>query len=220
MKVTKEILKTPIAIIILSSILVFFSAWPAFFLVNYGVFTQEDFWFLFMVALGAFGIIFLMPVFIIKKIFNKQTSDFGLCLPQKLNQAIKLTAITILIFLPITFFLGSQSAFREYYALGQNTYYFLAFSIISSGLYYFSEEFLFRGFLFFGLWDKFKFHSFWIISLIFTLFHLGKPSLEVPLTFFLSLALCYLSFKTKSFIPAVIVHFSLALVLNLVVFFL
>ncbi|PIP86931.1 hypothetical protein COW81_02980 [Candidatus Campbellbacteria bacterium CG22_combo_CG10-13_8_21_14_all_36_13] len=112
--------------------------------------------------------------------------------------------------------LAKQVSFQEYYAVQQNIFVFSAPTMISL-VYYFAEEFLFRGFLFFGLWDRFKYHTFWITNVIFAIFHVGKPTLEVFFAFSLGLVLSYTSFKTKSFIPATIIHFAVALILNILV---
>ena len=215
----KEILKRPVSIIIISSILVFFSNVPAFILLHKGLFTQDSLLFSLVISLSAFIIMFVLPVLIIKFIFKEKLENFGLFLPKQFGQSSKLIAISLLIFLPIIFFLGSFSNFQQYYLIKQNLGGLFFLEVAASCLYFFSEEFIFRGFLFFGLWNKLGFHTFWVSSLIFALFHLGKPSGEVFFAFFAGLALSFLSYKTKSFIPAAVVHSILAFILNVIIFF-
>jgi membrane protease YdiL (CAAX protease family) len=86
-------------------------------------------------------------------------------------------------------------------------------------IYYFCEEFIFRGVLFFGLWDKLKFHTFWIVNILFALLHFTKPLPEVFFAFFVGSAMTYLSFKTKSFLPAVVTHASISLILNFLILY-
>ena len=113
-----------------------------------------------------------------------------------------------------------KSTKQDYYSFKRGPLFnFLALIILPSLIYYFAEEFLFRGFLFWGLWHKIKYHSFWITSLIFSIFHLSKPLPEVFFAFFVSLIFCYLSFKTKSFVPAAVTHFLVAIALNALIIF-
>ena len=216
----KETLKKPLVIILYSSILAFLNAGPAYFFVNMGFFTTDSLWFSVTVTIGAFFIMFVIPGLVIKFSFSKTLADFGFRRPESWSQAIKLTLITLLIFLPILFIFAKQPNFRSYYSInGDVGVFFILVSIITSSIYYFSEEFLFRGFLFFGLWDKLKMHTFWITNLIFAILHFSKPSGEAFFAFSAGLALSYLSYKTKSFLPAVVVHLILALILNSLVLF-
>jgi len=215
----KNLAKKPVVIIILSSILVSLSNWPVPFSLEHEWLVKDSVGYYFAQAFSSSLIMFVLPALVIKLIFDKPLSSFGLCLPNKLSEAIKLSTAAILTSLPVMFFLSSQTTFQEYYTFKQSFGLFLLISIGPGGLYYFSEEFIFRGILFFGLWDRLKLHSFWIAGLIFALFHIGKPSGEVLVAFFLGLMFSYLSFKTKSFLPAVVVHMTLAFVLNTIINF-
>ena len=213
-------LKSPAVIIVLSLFLAVFNSWPAFFFLKIGLFDTDSVWFSLATAISAFLLMFLLPSFLIKYAFKEKLSDFGLNIPN-IKETLKLSLTILLIFLPIIFFLSGQKSFEDYYFInGQLNIFFLLTSAFASLFYYFSEEFLFRGFLFFGLWNRLKIHSFWIISLLFSFLHLSKAKGEFIFAFFFSLAACYLSLKTKSFIPAVLVHFILALTLNILVYYL
>jgi len=217
MIVLKEILKKPLSIIVFSSILVFFNSWPAFILMRRGWFLRDSTVFSVVTALSAFFIMFVIPMFIIKFVFKKQLSDFGLSIPENLSRVLKLIAIALLILLPFIFLLASKTNFQEFYLIKRSFSGLFFLEILASCLYFFSEEFLFRGVLFFGLWDKLKLHTFWITNLIFAIFHLNKPYGEVFFAFFAGLLLSYVSLKTKSFIPAAIIHIILALTLNAII---
>ena len=218
MNIIKKILENPFVIIIYSSFLILFHVSPAFYLLEQKLFSYESVWFQLVVSINAVIVLFIIPFYIIKFIYKKKIVDFGFRMPENLSYTIKLTVLILVFFTPIMFFLSKQTSFQDYYSVDQNIINFILLSIIS-GIYYFAEEFLFRGLLFFGIWDKFKFHSFWIVNTLFALFHIGKPPYEIILAFFLGLTLTYLSYKTKSFIPAVVVHFTLALILNIIVTF-
>ncbi|MCX6701878.1 MAG: type II CAAX endopeptidase family protein [Candidatus Zambryskibacteria bacterium] len=213
----KEILKKPTLIIFFSSILVFFNSWPAFILMRKGWFLQDSTAFSIAIALSAFFIMFVIPAVIIKFVLKKPLSDFGLLIPKNLLETVKLSAIILVIFLPVVFFLASKENFQQFYLIKHNFNWIFFLEILASCFYFFSEEFLFRGVLFFGLWDKLRFHTFWITGLLFALFHIAKPGEEILFAFFVGLSLSYLSLKTKSFLPAVVVHIILASALNIIV---
>ena len=215
----KKILKTPLSSLIYSFILAFSSSWPAFFLVRLEFLTQNSLLFWIAVGLGAFVIMFLIPIFIVRFIWNKPVTDFGLRLPELPWQALKLSLIIVLLSLPALFFFATKTSFQEYYLIKEKFNFLFILAILANIIYYFSEEFLFRGFLLFGLFDKLKFHSFWITNLTFALFHLGKPFAEVPFAFALGMGLSYLSYKTKSFLPGVVVHIIMASILNTMIVF-
>ncbi|KKR43157.1 hypothetical protein A2356_02195 [Candidatus Nomurabacteria bacterium RIFOXYB1_FULL_39_16] len=214
----KNIIKNPLALIILAFFLVFFAEYPALFLIKYGILNYSSIGFQIIDTLNAFTMMFIVPAIIINFFLKKPLSDFGLSVPVNIKQSILLTCLTILVFSPLIYFLSLQSNFQNFYITKTNALYFLTYSI-SGIFYYFAEEFIFRGFLHFGLWNRFKFHTIWIINIVFAIFHLNKPPLEFYFALLLGIALNYLSYKTKSFIPAVIVHFTLALILNILVTF-
>lgn len=166
---------------------------------------------------------FLLPILFVKYVFKNKLADFGFCFPRQKNKALVFSGLVIFLFSPLMIFLSRTEQFRTYYFLSvseKTPGYFLFAAVFLPALYYFAEEFLFRGFLFFGLWPKLKYHSFWVCSLIFAFFHLTKPPLEILFAFVLSFILCSLSLRFRSFLPAALVHFSVALILNVLINFL
>ena len=84
--------------------------------------------------------------------------------------------------------------------------------------YYFCEEFFFRGFMFMGLWKKINWHSFWVTDIIFFYSHLGKPPLELIFALPVGIVLNYITLRTKSVYPAIIVHCIAGIFLNSLVY--
>ncbi len=162
-----------------------------------------------------------VPVLIIKKVLKKDLLSFGFNFPKKTKKAIFLILIFFLIFIPILFYLSNQLNFQSYYLnqRGLSADNFLILGVILSAIYFFSEEFLFRGFLFFFLYKKIGPHTFWVLSLLFAFLHITKPIPEIIVSFFISITLCYLSYKTKSFLPAFILHFLMAVFTNFLILF-
>lgn len=161
-----------------------------------------------------------MPMAIIAFVLDKPLSAFGWLVPKNRKEVGKAIVLASLVFIPIILLFSTYESFRGRYSLyGASIPYFLLNAGLFASLYYLAEGFLFFGFLFFGFWPRLRYHSFWIVSILFTLLHVTKPGPEIAFSFFSSLIFCYLSLKTKSVFPAAIVHVVIAFILNVLVTF-
>lgn len=161
------------------------------------------------------------PVAIIKFWFKKNLAEFGLARPQNKKETLLLTGVVFLINLPIIFFFSNQPDFRSYYGwanLDLLSGYAAVFMLLPA-IYYFSEEFLFRGFLFLGIHQKSELKSYIITAFIFSAFHVGKPTAEIFYAFLFGLMACYLTQKSRSVLPAAVIHFALSVILNLLIIY-
>lgn len=169
-------------------------------------------------ALWAILTFFLIPFWILKRLFRENPKDYGLIWPEKTKTAAVLTAIAFLILLPSLFLFSGESEFVKYYSVDFLSLWQFFFAGLAAPLvYYFAEEFLFRGFLFFGLLRRIGYHAFWFSSLVFAFLHVTKPAGEIVFAFFFGLVAAYLSFKTKSILPAAFLHFLVAVILNFLI---
>ena len=215
-----KILKSSPGLLFLSFVFVFLSTAPVvFFTADYAIW-RENWWAAGPIALLAVLAMLLLPALTVRKLFRENLSDYGFRFPEDFRQSVFLTVIAVIVLLPAVLFFGLEESFREYYFVsGLSLSRFIYAGVLASIVYYAAEEFLFRGFLFWGLWRKIGRHSFWVTALVFAAFHITKPAPEVIFAFFAGIVFNYLSFKTKSFIPAAAAHFVLALVLNVMIFF-
>lgn len=212
MSMFTKFLKLPGGLVLLTIVLVFLANINPFQL-------HEGPYYEIFAVFGAMVWMLMVSLIVIWFVFKEKIEDYGWILPKNKSKAVLLTFLSIAILTPIMVFFGTQDSFREFYTLQSVSIgNFLLTSVVLSFVYYIAEEFLFRGFLFWGLFHKVGYHSFWITSSVFALFHITKPLLEIPFAFFASLLFCYLSFKTKSFVPAFVVHFTIALILNTLIF--
>ncbi len=215
----RRLSQKPLTVLLLALILIFFSNWLTFFLAKQLAIAETSLWFSVLVSLIAIFITLVIPLVVIKYVWNRNLADFGFRLPESTKVALQLGGAITVVSLFVMFLFSKLPDFQKYYSANHNVgISFVVIGLFLSLLYYVAEEFLFRGFLTFSLWDKWKFHSLWTVNLLFAFLHVGKPPLEIVFAFFVGVALSYLSLKTKSFIPAVIVHFILALTLNALVF--
>jgi membrane protease YdiL (CAAX protease family) len=69
-----------------------------------------------------------------------------------------------------------------------------------------ASEFLFRGFLLFGLKDGLQETSILVQTIPFVLVHFGKPELETLSTLVTGIYFGYIAYRGKSFWPVFIIH--------------
>ena len=141
----KKIIYSAFAII-LSSFLVLFSPAPAFWLERTGRVNSENGTFIFVLALCSFVFMFLVPRLIQKRAKNVVAKEL-IYFPGN-RDSLKSSFKFLIFYLVITFLLSQTESFKSYYGLaGVELYNLPIVFILSSFIYYFSEEYLFRGFL-------------------------------------------------------------------------
>lgn len=157
----------------------------------------ENFWISSFIYFGIF------PVLTILIFLRKNPLDFGLRLG---NYRLWLPYVLIFlaIAIPILYFTSDMSSVQGYYRSGRN--FDLLKYALQMGVYMLGWEFLFRGFMLFGLKDKFKEGSIIIQMIPFVLLHFGKPEIETISTIFTGLLWGYICYRGKSFWPAFIMH--------------
>lgn len=153
-------------------------------------------------SLQTFILLFVIPTFIIKKIFNEKIKDYGLKFGNQkyflLSVFVGVLCSIIVTYLATRYFIDVKS----YYSVT----FGLAF-VISTIIYMIAWEFIFRGYLFFGLIKKFGFWGANIIqTILFFLVHIGKPGIELYSTLLTGLIFGYITYKSKSVIPMIVIH--------------
>jgi uncharacterized protein len=143
-----------------------------------------------------------LPLLVILVIIRHNPLDFGLRWgnfkfwgPQ--------VGIACLILAPILYFSSFLPDFQKYYTLENFniwTYFLTQFALLSGW------EYIFRGFLLFGLKDKYKGTAVVIQMLPFVLLHIGKPELETISTIFTGLYFGWVCYRGNSYWPAFIIH--------------
>lgn len=163
--------------------------------------------FFFLITLSCF---LLIPILLSKFIYQEKLSYLGIKNPKNKLQAFLLSMMSLIIFVPVMIFIGKQNSLQSYYAMGHHGFnQVFLMQILIAPLYYFCEEFFFRGFLLINLWRRVGWHSFWITDLIFIWSHISKPLLEIALSMPAGLMLAFLAVRTRSIYPCIFVHYIL-----------
>ena len=163
---------------------------------------------------------FLIPILIIKFVFKEQLKNYGLILGDwKVGLTISL--VSILTFLPIIYFASKAANFSGYFPLMESATDDLVVFLVYETLFFvfiFSWEFIFRGFMLFGLEKKFGLYAVFIQMIPFVLLHNGKPFIESFMAIFGGLFLGYLALRTRSIFYGFLIHAFILIILDVLAF--
>jgi membrane protease YdiL (CAAX protease family) len=79
----------------------------------------------------------------------------------------------------------------------------------NAALYMFAWEFIFRGYMLFGLERSIDKHAIVVQIIPFVLLHFGKPFLETLACIPGGLIMGYVAYRTRSFLPCFVIHFGI-----------
>jgi membrane protease YdiL (CAAX protease family) len=145
----------------------------------------------------------LIPLFIVGVVFGEPASDYGFRAGDW-RQGLKSTAIVILLAAPILYGAAHTETMTRYYAgaVKQTPPQIIARAAIEL----FGWEFLFRGFLLFGLLRVLGPMAVVIQAVPFALAHLSKPEIETLSTIFGGTLFGWIAWRSRSFFYAFLVH--------------
>jgi membrane protease YdiL (CAAX protease family) len=154
-------------------------------------------------------ITFVLPsVILIKFYFKESLSEYGFRIGDwKLG--IRFTLLFLLIMIPIIWFISASNDFSQKYphfSTAKDSW--KIFFIYEAGMfiYMIAWEFIWRGFMLFGLEKKFGYYAILIQMIPFVILHNGKPFLETIGAIPGGIALGLLALRTRSFYYCIAVH--------------
>ena len=170
---------------------------------------NQDFYGAVYEYLTAFLLMFWVPFFIVRMFFKKRIREFGFRTGDA-RYGWRFVALVLPIFLWAAYVGSSGSGIQSEYPLAKSSmghyYQFLVVEIFYL-IYYLSWEFLFRGFMLFGLEKRFGAYTAILIQMIpSAIIHIGKPASESFGAIFAGLAFGYLAIRTRSIIYPLILH--------------
>jgi uncharacterized protein len=171
------------------------------------------FWFI-----GDFITLFLLSIIIIKFILKEDLKNYGLQFGDY-KTGFVISLVFFLVMLPaIWFFSATPDFVAKYPHLLSTRNNWQEFFIYESGmlLYMISWEFIWRGFMLFGLKEKFGYYSVLIQMIPFVILHNGKPMLETFGAIAGGIALGVLAFRTNSILYCVITHMGIMFTIDLI----
>ena len=158
--------------------------------------------------IGDFFTFFILGVVIIKLGLKEQLRDFGLRFGD-LKTGLSFSFLFLFVMIILVWFVSATPAFAEKYPhLSSAKSDWNTLLIYEAGmlLYMFAWEFMWRGFMLFGLEKKFGYYSVLMQMIPFLILHNGKPFLETFGAIFGGIALGVLALRTRSIYYCIIVH--------------
>lgn len=143
----------------------------------------------------------LVPLFFIVFIYGEKPADYGFQVGDW-RAGLLFTVLAAAVFLP-SLWLAARlfpSLGLYYHAQSSSA---LPLKIIVDML---GWEFLFRGWLLFGLERRFGRQALWMQAVPFALAHLGKPPVETLTTVFGGYVFGWIAWRTRSFLYPVLIH--------------
>ena len=143
-----------------------------------------------------------LPLLTILIVLKRNPLDFGLRIGNPGVWGLHVLAVCI-ISLPVLYGFSRVDSFEDYYTISD---FSLPVYLLQMIGYQAGWEFIFRGFLLFGLRERFKEGAILIQMIPFLMLHLGKPEIEVISTIPMGIYFGYIAYRGNSFWPVFLIH--------------
>jgi membrane protease YdiL (CAAX protease family) len=138
-------------------------------------------------------------------LFRDKPWDYGIRIG-RWKSAIILTVVCLAAMMLILYGAGKMPEFRSYYHMDVIDWSEL---LLDAALYMFAWEFLFRGYMLFGLEKSIGRSAIFVQVIPFVLLHIGEPFLETLACIPGGFIFGYVAYRTRSFLPCFIIHFGI-----------
>jgi membrane protease YdiL (CAAX protease family) len=158
--------------------------------------------------IGDFFTFFILGIVVIKFVLKEKLFDFGLQIGD-FYVGIKISLLFLSVMIILIWFVSATPSFAEKYPhLSSAKSNWNTLFIYEAGmlLYMFAWEFIWRGFMLFGLEKKFGGYAVLMQMIPFVILHNGKPFLETFGAIFGGIALGILALRTRSIYYCVVTH--------------
>jgi membrane protease YdiL (CAAX protease family) len=152
-------------------------------------------------------------------LLRRPLRDFGF-VPTRARDWLRDIGILYVAMLPLLFWAMTQPSFQRtypYFRLARLGLGYFTFGLGVRLVYMFCWEFFFRGWLLFGFERKVgPAAAIAVSTLPFVIMHFGKPAPEVYGSIIAGVILGIVALRSRSFIPAAILHFAVAATLDII----
>jgi len=169
---------------------------------------------------AALILLFILPVFITRFILRENLRDYGLGLGDW-KYGLRFVILSIIIVFPILLLGSHASDIRATYPHVRNVtnkpdlFMLVEFCYM---FYYIGWEFFFRGYILFGLREKFgDFYAILIQTVPSSIMHIGKPEGEFIGAIIVGIIFGYLVLRTKSIWYAFFIHLFIGIAIDILV---
>lgn len=161
----------------------------------------------------------VIPFFLIRFVFKERMKNFGFRFPSSWK-SMRVYLVLLVFMVPVVWFFSQTDSFQSRYPFYEPE--------ASHGLWprfwiwqvmylvqFFALEFFFRGFMVHGLKKRFGYFAVLFMVIPYCMIHFGKPMPESFSAILAGLALGFLSLKTNSILPGVLLHYGVAISMDL-----
>lgn len=166
---------------------------------------------------------FISPILLIVFILKERLTEYGFAIHFSWDSYRPYLHMLIIMVPIIGYFSGTQSFLAGYpfYSVERTEQLYPNFIIWQ--FFYFLQfialEFLFRGFLLHGTKGKFGFYAIFVMMIPYCMIHFGKPLAETIGAIVAGIVLGIMSLKTRSIWPGVMLHYGIAIMMDLSVLY-
>lgn len=162
---------------------------------------------------------FVVPALLTRFVFKMKLGEMGLTLRNSM-QGWQLYVIMLGVMVPLVYFCAKTESFQSRYpfykmAPGEAVWpNFILWEIVYF-IQFASLEFFFRGFITLGTRKSFGYLSIFVMMVPYCMIHFGKPMPETIGAIIAGIVLGTLSLKSRSVILGVLIHYSVAITMDL-----
>jgi membrane protease YdiL (CAAX protease family) len=160
---------------------------------------------------------FVLPMLLILFVLKEKPRDYGMRFGDA-RIGLKIVGVFLAVMIPILWFVSSLESFSSAYPqclLVRTDWRLFIIYELCFILYMTGWEFIWRGYVLFGLKEKFGYYAILIQMIPFTILHNGKPELETFSAIIAGIALGILAWRTNSFWYCVLTHSSVMFCIDL-----
>ncbi|MCI0449206.1 MAG: CPBP family intramembrane metalloprotease [Chlorobi bacterium] len=182
--------------------------------------TADDKFYSTLYWFSADGILmFIVPIILIPLVLRGKLSDYGFRVGDY-KFGLKSASFFIILMLPVLWIASGSESFSKAYPQGgtfvrENIEVLLYYELFV-GFYMLAWEFFWRGYVLFGLKEKFGIYAIFIQMIPFFILHRGKPELETFASIFAGLVLGIQAWRANSFIYCFIVHWCVVIFIDVI----
>jgi len=161
----------------------------------------------------------IVPLILIPLVLKGKPADYGFRLGDY-KFGLKSSLLFIVVMLPFLWFASGSKSFASTYPQGgpfvrENISVLLYYELFV-GFYMLGWEFFWRGYMMFGLKQKFGYYAIFIQMLPFFILHRGKPDIETFASIFGGLILGIQAWRANSFIYCFLVHWCVMIFVDVI----
>lgn len=159
----------------------------------------------------------IVPVILIVAVLKGKPADYGFRAGDYKFGLIS-SGLFLFVMIPVIWIASGSESFARTYPQGgvtvrENLSVLLYYEMFV-GFYMLAWEFFWRGYMLFGLKNKFGYYAIFIQMIPFVILHRGKPEIEVFASIFAGLVLGIQALRANSFIYCFIVHWGVMIFID------